>query len=305
MSIETEYRLKQTYLRNQGQNRMNKTEKMLKRGDKVIFTNRYGSERIGRIELIATKAMRIAPIDGSNRVSIPFSRIRKAPIADENQEVIEKVLFALHNSKGLKHQEIAEFLEMPESVILTVLNNQPQFNLSKELWSIKPKVSPPSVPILDEAQKLSSTKLVTERKAKKSKKKVQNHFEQLSLLLNLPAPGDMAITIKQPWAWAIFELGKDIENRTWISGYRGKLWIHAGKAYDKKGDRFIRANFGVTVPKKLPQGAILGCVDLMGISKISSSQWAIAGQYHWKISNPQPLTNPIRCNGKQMLWKIK
>lgn len=302
---------------------MNKTEKMLKRGDKVIFTNRYGSERIGRIELIATKAMRIAPIDGSNRVSIAFSRIRKAPIADENQEVIEKVLFTLHNSKGLKHQEIAEFLEMPESVILTVLNNQPQFSLSKELWSINSKVSTPpapvsipptptpvstpptpvstpSTPILDEAQKS-----VTERKTKKKEKKVQNHFEQLSLLLNLPAPGDMAITIKQPWAWAIFELGKDIENRTWISGYRGKLWIHAGKAYDKKGDRFIRANFGVTVPKKLPQGAILGCVDLMGISKISSSQWAISGQYHWKISNPQPLTNPIRCNGKQMLWKIK
>lgn len=195
---------------------------------------------------------------------------------------------------------------MPESVILTVLNNQPQFSLSKELWSINSKVSTPSAPvftpsapILDEAQKS-----VTERKVKKSKKKVQNHFKQLSLLY-LPAPGDMAITIKQPWAWAIFELGKDIENRTWISDYRGKLWIHAGKAYDKKGDRFIRANFGVTIPKELPQGAILGCVDLTGISKISPSQWAIPGQYHWKISNPQPLTNPIRCNGKQMLWKIK
>ena len=40
-----------------------------------------------------------------------------------------------------------------------------------------------------------------------------------------------AITIKQPWAWAIIFAGKDIENRTWHTHDRGPLLIHAGAAY--------------------------------------------------------------------------
>ena len=44
-----------------------------------------------------------------------------------------------------------------------------------------------------------------------------------------------AITVRQPWAWAILHGGKDVENRTRnIAGsYRGPLVIHAGLALDK------------------------------------------------------------------------
>lgn len=38
-----------------------------------------------------------------------------------------------------------------------------------------------------------------------------------------------ALSVKQPWAWAIIHAGKDIEKRTWRTDYRGPLLIHAGK----------------------------------------------------------------------------
>ena len=36
-----------------------------------------------------------------------------------------------------------------------------------------------------------------------------------------------AISIQQPWAWAIIHAGMDVENRTWNTHYRGLLAIHA------------------------------------------------------------------------------
>lgn len=38
-----------------------------------------------------------------------------------------------------------------------------------------------------------------------------------------------ALSLRQPWLWAIFELGKDIENRRWNTKYRGPVWLHAAK----------------------------------------------------------------------------
>ncbi len=38
-----------------------------------------------------------------------------------------------------------------------------------------------------------------------------------------------ALSIRQPWAWAILHAGKDIENRGWYCRHRGPLLIHAAK----------------------------------------------------------------------------
>lgn len=42
-----------------------------------------------------------------------------------------------------------------------------------------------------------------------------------------------ALTVQQPWAWAIFH-GKDIENRTQLWSYRGPLAIHAGARWSAR-----------------------------------------------------------------------
>lgn len=46
------------------------------------------------------------------------------------------------------------------------------------------------------------------------------------------------LTVRQPWAWAIIHLGKDVENRSQnIAGaYRGPVAIHAGAVYDYSAD---------------------------------------------------------------------
>jgi hypothetical protein len=43
-----------------------------------------------------------------------------------------------------------------------------------------------------------------------------------------------ALTVRQPWAWAIFH-GKPVENRSWATKYRGDLLIHARKQFDLAG----------------------------------------------------------------------
>jgi len=54
-----------------------------------------------------------------------------------------------------------------------------------------------------------------------------------------------AISIKQPWASAIAFAGKDIENRTWRTRYRGPIAIHAsGKLMREDLDRRLRTERG-------------------------------------------------------------
>jgi ASCH domain len=43
------------------------------------------------------------------------------------------------------------------------------------------------------------------------------------------------LTVRQPWAWAIIHGGKDVENRSWRTKYRGPLLIHAGSAFEPDG----------------------------------------------------------------------
>ena len=47
-----------------------------------------------------------------------------------------------------------------------------------------------------------------------------------------------ALSIKQPWAWAILN-GKPIENRNWPTRLRGPFLIHTGKTFDHEGYKFI------------------------------------------------------------------
>jgi hypothetical protein len=46
-----------------------------------------------------------------------------------------------------------------------------------------------------------------------------------------------ALTVQQPWAWAIIHGTKRIENRTTAWKYRGPLAIHAGTRWSERGAR--------------------------------------------------------------------
>ena len=127
-----------------------------------------------------------------------------------------------------------------------------------------------------------------------------------------------AITVRQPWAWAIMHGGKDVENRTRnIAGsYRGPLVIHAGLAEFEQGNmasREHRAAHGTETPTVLDFGAALGVVDLVdvhrGISEDGSeicycSPWAEVENWHLVVTNPRPFVKPIGARGFLGLWNF-
>jgi len=73
----------------------------------------------------------------------------------------------------------------------------------------------------------------------------------------MPAPAEArAITVKQPWAWAIAHGGKTVENRSRGTRHRGLLLIHAGLAWSDRGAHDVRvttagvSKWPVSVPRR-------------------------------------------------------
>ena len=109
------------------------------------------------------------------------------------------------------------------------------------------------------------------------------------------------IRIRQPWAWAILHAGKDIENRTWNTHYRGELLIHASGAPDRKHQGWPKR---IRLPDllDLPRGAIVGIVELVDVVEKIRSKW-FSGPYGLVLTNPRPLSKPIPCKGALKLWE--
>jgi hypothetical protein len=111
-----------------------------------------------------------------------------------------------------------------------------------------------------------------------------------------------ALTVRQPWAWAIIHAGKDIENRGWTNRHvAGTIAIHAGSGLDPL-DELPR---GAKTPRSddLVRGAIIGVVDIVGVVKRHRSKW-FSGPLGWLLQNPRPLPKPIRYSGRLGLWRI-
>jgi hypothetical protein len=106
----------------------------------------------------------------------------------------------------------------------------------------------------------------------------------------------VALTVRQPWASAIIYAGKDVENRSWTTSHRGRLYIHAGMRADPE------EVLSPVIPT--PRGVILGYVQLLDIVTNSKSRWAEPGQYHWLLANPVLLSTPVPAKGRLGLWSL-
>ena len=109
------------------------------------------------------------------------------------------------------------------------------------------------------------------------------------------------LTVRQPWAWLILN-GKDIENRTWASSYRGPILIQssAKKASDHEQACRYAAARGVRVPEELQYGGIVGAAVLNRCCSSHSSPWFM-GPVGWVLEHAQALPfTPI--NGRLGLF---
>lgn len=109
----------------------------------------------------------------------------------------------------------------------------------------------------------------------------------------LPA---MALSIMQPWAWAIVEADKDVENRTWATNYRGPICIHAGKKYDSDGADSMMFHDYLTIPPDLPKGGIVGVAEIVDCVTRHRSRWFI-GPYGFVLRNARPVPF-VPCRGR-------
>ena len=78
--------------------------------------------------------------------------------------------------------------------------------------------------------------------------------------------GLRALTVRQPWAWALIEGYKDIENRSWRTNMRGWILLHAGAA--KPTDESLAAAGNIarrSVPPSAPLGAVIGAIKISGM----------------------------------------
>jgi len=89
--------------------------------------------------------------------------------------------------------------------------------------------------------------------------------EQLNAKQDLPRGLIKALSLKQPYAWLIangYLLGDD---RTWGTGYRGVMLIHASKGIYEEYYDYLVANTDIPLPSKdkLGYGGVVGIAKLV------------------------------------------
>ena len=119
-----------------------------------------------------------------------------------------------------------------------------------------------------------------------------------------------ALTVRQPWAWAIAVGEKTVENRGWPTRYRGPLAIHAAKAPDLEGwtDPAIGRAMDSQEPGPMAYGAVIAVVEVTGCHPAARrwptccQPWGFEDQYHFELAGARRLPEPVPAKGRLGLW---
>lgn len=123
-----------------------------------------------------------------------------------------------------------------------------------------------------------------------------------------------ALSVRQPWAWAILYARKDVENRSWAPRFGldellGRdLLIHAGRVVQDDAVEVVEAISGHAVPQRLPTGGVVGVVRLVEVHHASDcymtcSLWAQTDSWHWVLGRARPLARLVPCPGRLGLFR--
>lgn len=123
---------------------------------------------------------------------------------------------------------------------------------------------------------------------------------------------ELALSVRQPWAWAIIHGGKDIENRSWQAvnhglKMRGRIVIHAAKGMTQREYESARHDICHIIgncprPDELIRGAIIGTIDVVDVVSESDSPWFF-GPRGLVLENPNPLKPLGLCLGQLGYFK--
>ncbi len=111
-----------------------------------------------------------------------------------------------------------------------------------------------------------------------------------------------ALSIRQPWAWAVAVGVKDVENRDNLRNFRGEFAVHAGQQFDEAGYVWIQthaAELGIArnpsearakqqplLPERsdFPCGGIVGFATAVDCVEASESRWFF-GRYGFVLAS--------------------
>ncbi len=136
------------------------------------------------------------------------------------------------------------------------------------------------------------------------------------------------LSIRQPWASLIAHGIKDIENRTWRTYFRGRIYIHASAvSAGNELQTLLTPSQYRAIPDSLQPGfligswqksAIIGEVDIIDCVINHESIWAennkglpedgiiIKPIYNWVLANPVLYDAPIlNVKGKLSFWEFE
>lgn len=134
-----------------------------------------------------------------------------------------------------------------------------------------------------------------------------------------------ALTIRQPYAWAIAAGMKPVENRTWNTYHEGPLAIHAAagvgakwefeaavaRVADLMGYRDATVLAGCQV-----RGAVVAVARLADVCSAARYRpwsvrdacdcgpWAVGEHRHFKLAHVRPLPEPVPVIGSLGLWRL-
>lgn len=126
-----------------------------------------------------------------------------------------------------------------------------------------------------------------------------------------------ALTIRQPWAWAVAFAGKDVENRTrphpWRSALGEQVVVHAASQPSLDFDDDLLDIACLADPdaewdfeqKELLdiRGACLALTTIVGVHQCDGrcSVWAQPDQWHLELADTR-LVRPVLAKGALGLW---
>jgi len=135
-----------------------------------------------------------------------------------------------------------------------------------------------------------------------------------------------ALSIKQPWASLIAHGIKNVENRTWKTNFRGKIFIHASAkpvevlfSVEQSAQLWMNGFDATTVISKesFPISAIIGEVEIVDCVINHESIWAEKSDwqevgwtekqiYNWVLANAVLYDKPIlNVKGKLSFWEYQ
>jgi hypothetical protein len=131
-----------------------------------------------------------------------------------------------------------------------------------------------------------------------------------------------ALSFSRPWDYLVLHAPfKDIENRTWPTNFRGRIYVHRAKSWDEEGfnwlwEHRLQLRIDGNTWSLMEQmrfdchgGELVGEVDIIACLTKGNEGGVINpwyfGPYGFALANPKAYDKPIPYRGMPGLFDVK